>query len=88
MPTSSQNGVELACSMHLVLLGGFYGDFEIWFFNVPFPPLKWPNRLGCKKKYLHGKEQSKSENKNSSENCVQNYATWEHAKFEKSKFSQ
>ena len=57
-PTSPQNDVEHVCFMHLALLGGFYGNFEIWFFYVPFPPLKWPNRLGCKKKYLHGKERS------------------------------
>ena len=40
MPTSPQNGVEQVCFVRLALLGGFYGDFEIWFFYVPFPPLK------------------------------------------------
>ena len=46
---------------------------------LPFPPSKW---LGCekKKKYLHGKEWSYSKNKNSSENCMKNCTTWEHAK--------
>ena len=39
-PTSPQNGVEHVCFVHLALSGGFYGDFKILFFYVPFPPLK------------------------------------------------
>ena len=34
------NSIQRVCFMHLALLGGFYGDFEIWFFYVPFPFLK------------------------------------------------
>ena len=40
MPTSPQNGDLHVCFINLALLGGFYSDFEIWFFYVPFPPLK------------------------------------------------
>ena len=47
-------------------------------FLGPFSPFKWPNR---KKKYLHGKEWSKSENKNSSETSEAVRKTWQHAKF-------
>ena len=34
----------------------------------------------CGKKYPHGKEWSYSKNKKSSEKCMQNCTTWEHAK--------
>ena len=48
-PTSPQNGVEHVCFMQLALLGGFYGDFEIWVFKLGmwclqgFPPLRPKN---------------------------------------------
>ena len=37
--------------------------------------------IKVKKNYIHGKERSKSKNKNSSEISEQNATTWKHAKF-------
>ena len=49
-PTSPQNGVEHVCFMHLALLGGFYGDFEIWFFLRAVSHLKMTKSTLVQKK--------------------------------------
>ena len=58
---------------------GHFSDFGHFLIEIP---------IEVEKNYLHGKERSKSKNKNSSEICEHSRTTWQHAQFKIINFSQ